>query len=245
MFGFATPSPDIYYHGPVMVFDLDDTLFAERDFCRSGFRFLASRVKSLLGTWPENLVAEMEEALENRQSPFNVFEDRLAPLFRERNIPFSLNDFISEYRAHCPESLSLLPQVEETLMALSSKKIVMGLITDGRSVTQRSKIEALAIQKFFPPENILISEEIGFDKTSPEPFAFFMRKYPEAREFVYVGDNPSKDFLQPNLLGWTTFLSPSHPDRVHPLVYPQDNPLCSPTSSLPSWSALSCRFKNE
>ncbi len=34
-------SADIYYHGPVVVFDLDDTLIRERDFCRSGFKAIA------------------------------------------------------------------------------------------------------------------------------------------------------------------------------------------------------------
>jgi putative hydrolase of the HAD superfamily len=41
--------------------------------------------------------------------------------------------------------------------------------------------------------------------------------------FVYVGDNPSKDFLAPNQLGWTTVLidRPAlRPTRIHKLCEP-------------------------
>ena len=30
-----------------------------------------------------------------------------------------------------------------------------------------------------------------------------MKKYPDA-DFYYVGDNPKKDFIAPNVLGWET-----------------------------------------
>jgi putative hydrolase of the HAD superfamily len=33
-----------------------------------------------------------------------------------------------------------------------------------------------------------------------------MEAHPAAARFLYVGDNPDKDFLAPNRLGWTTVM---------------------------------------
>ena len=31
-----------------------------------------------------------------------------------------------------------------------------------------------------------------------------MNKFPSADQYIYIGDNPKKDFITPNRLGWTT-----------------------------------------
>ena len=50
---------------------------------------------------------------------------------------------------------------------------------------------------------MLVSEEHGYEK--PDKYAYEMVEafFPQC-EYVYVGDNPEKDFLAPNKLGWNT-----------------------------------------
>ena len=73
-------------------------------------------------------------------------------------------------------------------------------MTDGRSVTQRLKLEALGLGGL----PVYISEEYGEPKPCPIRFELIADSYP-GRNLVYVGDNPKKDFVTPNRMGWTTF----------------------------------------
>ena len=217
---------DINYHGPVVAFDLDDTLFRERDFCRSGFRYLCNpdvyKVPSV-SPYPsdselEDLAREMDRELSERRNPFSPFEEFFKPRIAEGS--FDLTDHIQAYRNHLPDRLNFADGVPETFRELVRKGIRMALITDGRSGTQRRKIEALHLSDFISSDLIFISEETGFDKYSMEAFAHVVRAFPEASEFYYVGDNPRKDFYFPNLLGWTSVRVPYHPDNVHPQADP-------------------------
>ena len=80
----------------------------------------------------------------------------------------------------------------------------LGLITDGRSNTQRAKIAALGLEKYFTPADIIISGETGQDKENQLPFRLMEERNPGETEFIYVGDNPAKDFRWPNRMGWET-----------------------------------------
>ena len=133
---------DFNYHGPVVVFDLDDTLFRERDFCRSGFRHIIQRVETEIGEVPANLHDRMNEALTDRRNPFDVFEKKLKPFYEEKGLYLDLNSYIQDYRTHRPD-IHLDESFAQLFRRLQASNIVTGLITDGRSNSQRSKIEAL------------------------------------------------------------------------------------------------------
>ena len=101
-------------------------------------------------------------------------------------------------------SIAPLPDVIPTLERLKAVGITIGIITDGRSVTQRSKIKALGLGEFVAPQNIIISEEVGADKTTSAPFETLASRNIGEEKFLYIGDNPAKDFHWPNMMGWTT-----------------------------------------
>lgn len=210
---------DINYHGDVVVFDLDDTLFRERDFVRSGFKLIE---KTLCEKYPglfDGISVLMNDALEKRENYFDILEKKLSTSlgfdFSGEDMQSLMCELIDAYRSHLPEKLPLDSGVAEVLEKLQSQGVVMALVTDGRSVTQRNKIHALGLDEYIPDCNILISEETGFDKTTPENFRTLVRRYPEAKRFIYIADNEHKDFLQPNLLGWETYKVQYNSDNVH------------------------------
>jgi putative hydrolase of the HAD superfamily len=90
----------------------------------------------------------------------------------------------------------------------------LGLVTDGRSVGQRNKIKVLKLYRWFDNADIIISEEFGSDKTNVKNFKYFEQKYP-GHSFVYVGDNPKKDFVVPNRLGWQTVMLKDNSRNIH------------------------------
>ncbi len=103
-----------------------------------------------------------------------------------------------------------------TLEWLTEIGIDIGLITDGRSITQRKKILALGLDKYISNEMIIISEEFGSEKPSLDNYKYFMKRKPNCNHFVYVGDNTQKDFIAPNTLGWTTIGLIDDGSNIHP-----------------------------
>ncbi len=173
----------------VVVLDLDDTLYKEADYHASGLAEVCRRIESLYGI---SVIARLDELRESGET------DLLAGLCRLAGLPLSVKEsLLWVYRLHQP-SISLTAQVSDFLENLEGRYQV-AVLTDGRSISQRLKLKALELGHL----PVYISEEHGADKPSPIRFELIMREMPAARYF-YIGDNPKKDFVAPNGLGWTT-----------------------------------------
>ena len=211
---------DYNYHGLVVVWDLDDTIFRERDFCRSGFRLIEKTLSEKYGEKFKGIAEKMNHYLTERKNYFDLLDAILADSgeeeFRDASArKTAVADIVNLYRNHLPSDLLPAEGIKETLDQLQNRGVVMALVTDGRSNTQRSKIKALKLDKYIPADNIYISEEQHADKTQPDSFQSIVRKYPEAKRFIYIGDNERKDFIMPNLLGWKTIKVLWNQDNVH------------------------------
>lgn len=200
---------ELAYMGPVIAFDLDDTLFPELDYLKSGFRAVASYAAEELGLDKDLLMTQMMTTWERGENAFDFIKEK----YFADNESF-ISNAVELYRFHRPE-ISLFPDAIPMLEHLADKGVRLALITDGRSKTQRNKLEALDILRFFAPENILISEETGNDKTALGSWQTIVRRYPNASRFIYVGDNPAKDFLMPNKLGWHTIGLKDRGENIH------------------------------
>lgn len=174
----------------VVVFDLDDTLYAEYDYQTSGIKAVAMEIFDLYG---RNIV---EELLQWRSQGERDIWGRACRLL---GLPESLKDsLLWIYRLHKPDIVlddGTLREIKK--LGAAMKKVV--ILTDGRSVSQRKKIEALGLSDL----PVYISEEYQSEKPGHARFYTIMRDYPAARYF-YIGDNPVKDFIAPNALGWFT-----------------------------------------
>lgn len=190
----------------IIGFDLDDTLYEERDFAISGYRAAALRLNELTDCDVEQCVCVMTEALDSRDNPF----DALQATMPDRPLP--LPQMLEAYRNHKPD-IHLDALVIDTLQTMHLHHTLC-LITDGRSLTQRNKIRALGLERYFSADDILISEETGADKRLADNFLAMERRYPNQR-YVYVGDNPKKDFFHPNQLGWATVIVNDHGHNIH------------------------------
>ena len=100
------------------------------------------------------------------------------------------------------------------LSELAHRGVVIGMITDGRTISQKNKINALGLERWFDEKNIIVSEEFGSEKTDERNFRYFMESYPDCSYF-YVGDNPKKDFVVPNRLGWQTIMLKDNGQNIH------------------------------
>lgn len=228
---------ELNYHGDVVVFDLDDTLYPERDYMLSGFKAVAEAVNisecrelqvASDGTLCPNTTPTDYQLKENASTAmivkkmaeaFDIGKNAMDKLAEILNLcseakEQAIRNWVDIYRTHIP-SITLPEDSRETLEKLSSMGIALALITDGRSVGQRNKLKALGLYKYFKESNIYISQERGHDKLSMEPFSYIVHRYPEARRFWYIGDNPSKDFISPNLMGWQTICLKNKGQNIH------------------------------
>ncbi|MFA8434213.1 MAG: HAD family hydrolase [Marinifilaceae bacterium] len=171
----------------IITFDLDDTIFKEIDFLRSAYFYIAD----YLDPCDKFLAGRMFSCYRKGE---NVFD------YLVGNYKCSKDKLLSIYRNHQP-SVSLTPDVEYVLKKLKSRGCKLGLITDGREITQKNKIKALGIEQFF--ETILISEVTGYTKSNLYNFELLQNKV-KGEQYVYIGDNVNKDFYAPNQLGWNT-----------------------------------------
>lgn len=173
-----------------VVFDLDDTLYKEKDFVKSAFNHIIDFLNNELGYDFSHLI----ELSINEN--FNLYEN----ILKEKNVNLTLDKYLELYRFHVPK-ISLDDDTKLTLKSLKKSNIKISIITDGRSITQRNKIKALGITNELAM--IIISEETGYEKPNKYNFKLVQNNFPDDN-FVYVGDNTKKDFIAPNQLGWHT-----------------------------------------
>lgn len=205
---------ELAYTAPVVAFDLDDTLYPELDFLKSGYRAVTTDTLPLIdkgfSPTPDHLKEAMMSKYNAGLNPFDWLATQVKPLPEG-----FINGCVHTYRFHTPD-ISPFPGVRELFTRLTTEGIRIVIITDGRARTQRNKLSALGLLQFIAPANILISEETGADKTTIIPWQIVVRRYPNASRFVYVGDNPAKDFLIPRTLGWLTVGLRDMGYNIHP-----------------------------
>lgn len=177
-----------------VVFDLDDTLYSEKEYVRSGYCAVAAAfpqiehmVEKLWGAFEQKLPAiDVVLAAEG----LNTLEHKAAAL--------------AIYRTHQPK-IVLYPGVRDLLQRLKKTKR-LGMITDGRSEGQRAKLSALGIESLF--DKVIITDELGgTEYRKPNEKAFRVMQQALGMPFermVYIGDNTKKDFIAPEKLGMQT-----------------------------------------
>lgn len=183
-----------------VIFDLDDTLYPERQHAHSGFRAAGRHAREAWGV--EGLADRMIALLD---------AGHLGGLFKisiEEHLEDATEDhvkaLIDVYRTHDPE----IDLFDDAVWALEhyAAKGPLGLITDGNASVQAKKVEALGIAPHFA--EIVLTGALGetpreFHKPHPRSYEIIEEKIGAPGDrYVYVGDNPAKDFITPNARGW-------------------------------------------
>jgi putative hydrolase of the HAD superfamily len=182
-----------------VAFDLDDTLYPERDYVLSGFRAVAVWAASRFSEPVERCFCAFKElsASGPRGYIFNRWLD-------SRGAPTELvPEMVRVYREHEPV-IKPFPGISDLLDSLA-QKCALGLISDGFLDVQRIKLRALGIEQYF--SSVIFTDQLGVDswKPSVHPFETMLKELEShPGEAVYVGDNPEKDFFGARRLGITT-----------------------------------------
>lgn len=179
-----------------VVLDIDDTLYLERDYVRSGF--------TEVGKWCVNNLG------------IAGVDDRAWQLFLNGRRGTTITDVLLEhgisaesaharscidlYRSHEP-NIVLTDDSAQLLANLRRGSTPTAIVTDGPALSQRRKIESLGLLDFV--DRIVVTEEHGTSKPDPRVFQMAVSEWGLAPErLIYIADNPHKDFQGPIELGW-------------------------------------------
>ena len=178
-----------------VIFDLDDTLYSEKDYVRSGYRKIAEYLNDDFAyekLWEYFL--EGKPAIDGYLSEINRLDLKA--------------ECLEVYRNQMPD-ITLYDGAIELIEKLKSKGVRVGIITDGRVEGQKNKLKALGLDEIV--EDIIITDELGgiqFRKPNDISFGIMQCRWKlPFEQMIYVGDNPQKDFKAPRQLGmrWLNF----------------------------------------
>ena len=184
---------------PVLVFDLDDTLYPELSYVHSGFRAVAAFLSPLLSVPAETLAAGMM-AEETAQGRGQVFDNVLRRHGRWSKTLVAA--CLRAYRQHRPE-ISLFPDAERALTRFAGQPLY--LVTDGHKEVQARKVAALGLAGRV--RHAYLTNRYGRHRAKPNPYVFDLicrREGVASTEVTYVGDNVKKDFVGIKPLGFNT-----------------------------------------
>ncbi|MBU1259560.1 MAG: HAD family hydrolase [Planctomycetes bacterium] len=194
-----------------IAFDMDDTLYDEIDYYKSGFAVVAQTIADDFGLSGRGVFDILWEIFNsgNYKTTLNAAAEKLGVVFDAAYI----EKLVKVFREHKPD-IKLSPESREVLESLKSR-YKLGLITDGYLPAQEYKVKALTLEKFF--DYIVYTEKLGREHWKPSPTAFekLLAEFGVlANQCVYVGDNLKKDFLSPNQMGFKT-VRIIRPKRIH------------------------------
>jgi putative hydrolase of the HAD superfamily len=171
-----------------IVFDLDDTLYRERDFVASGYRAVAQYLARKHAIAFPEMHSAMMDCLEThgREAVFAMLQKR----FLNPAVP--VDELIAVYRSHRPK-IRLFPGYRGLLRWLA-RQYRLGIITDGLPDVQERKVRALGLDHLI--NHILYTWKFGPEKQKPHPlpFSLMLQALGASPDSVlFVGDNPDKD----------------------------------------------------
>lgn len=117
--------------------------------------------------------------------------------------PTAADELLGDYRERCSAFAQPFDGMAKTLQELRSRRVSLGIITNGETEFQSRHIEALGLDQMV--DAVLISQTEGLRKPDP---ALFGRAAARLRipvsECLFVGDNPIADVLGAHNAGMST-----------------------------------------
>lgn len=182
-----------------VVFDIDDTLYLERDYVRSGFEAVGAWAATALGLPGIGGRAWAEFEAGRRGDVF----DRILAACGLAPDPAVVRAMVEVYRRHAP-GIVLLDDARACLDVLA-RRARLAVVSDGPLESQAAKVRALELSRWAAP--VILTASLGPGRGKPHPHAFELVERETAcsgPSCAYVADNPSKDFAGPASLGWVT-----------------------------------------
>ncbi len=195
-----------------VLFDLDDTLFPERQFVDGGFGAVAAFLAGPSGRPAADLAARLRE-LHERDGRGRLFDTLLTELGLDGD-PDLVPACLFVYRTH-EVHLTAYPGVVAALEVLREAGIRTGVVSDGNAGVQARKLRGLD-DIATRLDVVVLTDDLGPGHAKPSPVGFrvacrLLETSPSTT--IYVGNDPRKDFVGARAAGLRTVRIGPVPDE--------------------------------
>ncbi|CAM4436912.1 HAD family hydrolase [Paenibacillus tarimensis] len=219
-----------------VLFDLDDTIIDRRlSLEKYSLQLAADFAYALTSLHTEQLNARIVQQDAQGYKPRDQFINDLM-----RAIPWSAPVTYDELRSHWfqhyPMSSVVAEGAREVMKQLAAEHLMLGIVTNGATVVQHTKIDRLGIRPMM--KTVIVSEEAGLRKPDPGIFAAALREMNvQPEEVWFVGDHPVNDMIGAREAGLTpVWLRGKHP-------WPED--VTEPSIQIDRWQELLILLRGE
>ena len=172
-----------------VLFDLDDTLFAQADWLAGAWEAVVAAATPL-GVAPAPFAAALTRIAAGGSDRGRII-DRALDAVGAGEVPVA--SLVAAFRAYRAPRLSPFPGVARALARLR-RRVPIGLVTDGDPSIQRGKLTSLRLVGSF--DVVVYSDQLGREHRKPDPLPFHVaasRLGAPVASTVVVGDRPAKD----------------------------------------------------
>ena len=191
-----------------LVFDVDDTLYEQIVPFENAFRSLFDididmEKFYLLSRYYSDVKFEASRNGEMTMDKYHIY--RIQEAAKDLGVYLTDEQAISMQRQY-KKNQQILKMSDTTISILEFAKknnVKMGIITNGPSEHQWAKVNALAVEKWIPRENIIVSGDLGINKPDVRIFVAMQEKLQLGVESLYyIGDSFENDIVGANNVGW-------------------------------------------
>ena len=173
-------------------FDFDDTLQSRagafRLYCSD---FLSRYFPEVTGEEKEKKMDEMEEHVDGGYKSREEYWPEMIELWGWKNPP-ELEVLVKDFNENFGKRVVMREGSVEMLKELKKRGYKLGMITNGNSLLQNTKLDTAGIRELF--DMSVVSDDIGIWKPDKRIFEYAMDKLGVSKEHsLYIGDHPIND----------------------------------------------------
>jgi putative hydrolase of the HAD superfamily len=180
-----------------ILFDLDDTLHDRNKTLHNFIRLFIQRYSYDLDAHSKQILEDTFLKIDGQgYRPREEVFTELNKILSWNHTP-DLEELLSFWNTEFPKCAEPMINLHYVLDYFKNQNTKMGIVTNGSSFFQNTKIDKLGIRKYM--KTIIISEEINIRKPDPKIFQLALTKIQSnPGTTLFVGDNPIVDIKGAN-----------------------------------------------
>ena len=191
-----------------LVFDVDDTLYEqivpfEKAYKNLFHMDIDMEKFYLLSRYYSDVKFEASRNGEMTMDEYHIYRIREAA--KDLGVYLSDEEALNMQKEYKKNQQKLqMSDITISILELAKKNNVkLGIITNGPSEHQWSKVKALGVEKWIDRENIIVSGDYGTNKPDVRIFEIMQEKLQLPNDSLYyVGDSLENDIVGANNAGW-------------------------------------------
>ena len=191
-----------------LVFDVDDTLYEQIVPFENAFKSLFDididmEKFYLLSRYYSDVKFEASRNGEMTMDEYHIY--RIQEAAKDLDVFLTDEQALNMQKEYKKNQQKLqMSDITINILKLARKNNVkLGIITNGPSEHQWSKIEALGVERWIDKDNIIVSGDYSINKPDVRIFEIMQEKLQLPNDFLYyIGDSIENDIVGANNAGW-------------------------------------------